>query len=623
MPEIKPTNYRDIKFTRDTKVDYAKGNAIINSVFKQYDKDLSGDFNDEEWAEYENSLKVAEKRKEEIKNINDGVVKHYDSKLQNIIKKYEKLEAEFDKIDFSAWNELLAFEEAHPQVCRFGYKKGEEIPKGAVKVDISGFQMGILDEEKDCYTGECYEEGYITGLETLSDNDKQQYMQLLQKASLAGKELQKLEKQNKELDKAYDKYHGLKDMAENGMISKVGSKDYENQAYEQYVQIRNSANPFYNEIKNIENKIQTLRLKRNQTNEDKQLIERYNIQLQQLNQASKQWSVSDGNQTDKVRGTGFMLTEVSEQITSSDSNENSLINEHTAGAMYSNENLNIMANFSNKQTYTLKPTTGFENSFNAMLMGDYKRDDLSVSSQSVLSTDKNLILYNQTVGFGYRQLNLEVSENIMKLKEKNVNELGEVVKSSRTTYTTEAKVSHNIGHFTNSLSASFTESGDTYTIASNANFNKQFSENNSLSISPTFSTSYNEENNSWEVRPMVNANWNYNKKDFRTNISVDESYSATMQNGKRPSLNHNLTTRGDVTFKRVTTTLKFNDSDSEFNHSNTYGVGVSYRTPKAGTFGIEYSYQTTKDKINKGISNTNLLSFKYSMPLDWTRKKKN
>ncbi len=38
MSEVNSINLKDIKFTRDVKVDYQNGNPIINSVFRQFDK---------------------------------------------------------------------------------------------------------------------------------------------------------------------------------------------------------------------------------------------------------------------------------------------------------------------------------------------------------------------------------------------------------------------------------------------------------------------------------------------------------------------------------------------------------------------------------------------------------
>ena len=51
--ENNPIDYSNLKFTRDTKVDYKSGDTTINTVFKIWDTDGSGDFNDEEWARYQ------------------------------------------------------------------------------------------------------------------------------------------------------------------------------------------------------------------------------------------------------------------------------------------------------------------------------------------------------------------------------------------------------------------------------------------------------------------------------------------------------------------------------------------------------------------------------------------
>lgn len=67
--------------------------------------------------------------------------------------------------------------------------------------------------------------------------------------------------------------------------------------------------------------------------------------------------------------------------------------------------------------------------------------------------------------------------------------------------------------------------------------------------------------------------------------------------------------------------MKFNDSDNSYSHSNTYGAGITYQTKKAGTFGFDYSWERMKNKFSGAITGTNLFNFKYSIPLDWTRKK--
>ena len=107
MTQIQAVNLQEIKFTRDTKVDYGKGNVVINTIFKQYDKDLSGDFNNEEWTVYEQALKKNEARKQEVQDINTGVKQHYSKKLEKLSKELEKLEKEYLKLDFSAFEKLL------------------------------------------------------------------------------------------------------------------------------------------------------------------------------------------------------------------------------------------------------------------------------------------------------------------------------------------------------------------------------------------------------------------------------------------------------------------------------------------------------------------------------------
>ncbi|MCQ2743852.1 MAG: hypothetical protein MJ230_03530 [bacterium] len=633
MIQVNTSDYHEIKFTRDTKVDYKNGDIITNTIFKKYDKDLSGDFNDEEWAMYEQTLKKEETRKQEVKDINTNVSQHYSKKIEKTAKDIEKLHKMYSDLDVSAWDRLLEFEKTHPQVRRCGYIDRKDIPSGAIKYDISAFQMGIYDEEKQSYTGECYKNGYLSGLDTLDKQERQEYLQLLKEVSKVCKKITKLDKKIDRLQNEFDKYKALEDMANSGMISKVGSKEYEEQAYQQYMQIQNEANPFYSEIKDLKQKIEVLRLKGNPTQADIAQLEQYNIQIQQLEVASYYWTIADVDNLQKADGgQGLMLTDWSEQLTYSASDKNELTNTHSAGAMYSNENFNIIGNISNSQKYT-KPKIDaeteteteainkFGNAFTGMLMGEYKRNDFSLSSNSIINTD-NMFSYNQTLGFGYKNTKLEVGENITTLKMPMPNEQGELVETKNTTYTTNTQLSQTVGKFTNSVSARFAKYGNEYTISSDSQFNPKIGKHSSLSISPTLSASYNDKSNNYTLSPNLTCGYTYNNNDLNININANESFSTTMNPDTRPQINHNLTTKGTVKYKGFSTSLKFNNSNSSYCSSNTYGVSTSYKTKKAGTFGLEYSYQTTQYKIGeKNKENINLISFKYSLPLDWTRKK--
>ena len=86
MDEIKPIDFRNIKFQRDTKVDYENGDAVINSVFRLYDTDHSGDFDDNEWNNYLTIHQHIEKRRELINDSEmSDIPKYYNKKANKIL----------------------------------------------------------------------------------------------------------------------------------------------------------------------------------------------------------------------------------------------------------------------------------------------------------------------------------------------------------------------------------------------------------------------------------------------------------------------------------------------------------------------------------------------------------
>lgn len=74
----------NIKFTRDYVADYKNGNPIINSIFRQYDTDLNGRFNNKEWDKYIKDTLSIEERKNDMKNMTDSnASKYYKEQLLN------------------------------------------------------------------------------------------------------------------------------------------------------------------------------------------------------------------------------------------------------------------------------------------------------------------------------------------------------------------------------------------------------------------------------------------------------------------------------------------------------------------------------------------------------------
>ena len=110
MTEVGKTNFHNIisTLTRDQKVDYKNGDPFINCIFRQFDTDGSGDFNDTEWENYQAYLQKTAARKANL--LSSNVVTHYEKKVQKISDELEKCEKEFEKIfEIDYFNMLLEF----------------------------------------------------------------------------------------------------------------------------------------------------------------------------------------------------------------------------------------------------------------------------------------------------------------------------------------------------------------------------------------------------------------------------------------------------------------------------------------------------------------------------------
>ncbi len=605
MSVNKPEKINNVQFSRDTKVDYKKGDPFINCIFKQYDKDLSGDFNDEEYDLYKKHLEKMANREKEIQNIkiNNKTVEHYDKQILRADKKFEELGKEMESLHTSEiFEKLLEFEKAHPSVNRMGCSKDEEIPENAVKCDISAFEMGIYDEKTDSFTGEIYEKGYITGLETLSEDEKAEYLKLFEDTkNVLGKYL-KLREREQKYEEQLDKAFALRDMAQNGLIKKVGSEEYENQAYQTYVNIRQQSNPFYKEIQEIEEKYNKMTKKAHLTKEDKNLLQQYKIQLDKLEKASKEWSISDMDETQKVEfEKGFNITDLSEQVSCQDG-EKSLTFAHSIGASYSDENKNLNASFAKEETYKRNEKT--QHTYNLNLNGEYSRNDLSINANSnFYANNQGMINFTQDAGVKYKNTSLNLSETVssMKLPDENGN------LSRSTTSDTNVSLSHSMGNFTNKLSANFAEYGNSYSLSTDAGFNVKASEGLYLNINPSLTNTYNVTLDSYTLNPSLGTGLNYSSNNINANVRISDDFSTTVQHGAKPQINNNLNISTGVSFKGIETNLKFNDNYSPYSHTQTYGAEVSYTNEKAGRFALGYDYSS----LNSGM-----ITAKYSLPID-------
>ena len=629
-----PVNFREIRFNRDTKVNYKDGNPIINTIFNKYDKDNSGDFNEQEWNAYQQQLKSLEERKAEIdklrQNANDDVVSHYSRNIQHLNKKIEKLRNdELELIKQNDFEKLIEFERTH-NVSREGYINESELPDGAKKYDISTFKMGIYNEQEGYFTGECYTKGYLSGFENLTDEEKNEYLKLLNNTVDTNKQIRKFEERISALNKELDKNLALEDLAQNGMVNKVGTSEYENNVYMQYSAIRNESNPFYGQIKELESKYTQLKLKGNPTQDETRLMEQYRIQINQLEQASKEWSISDANR-DIQENNGFRLTNVSEQImykqqsnsfNGTESETNTITDNHTIGAIYKDQNWNLNANFTKGETYTLNSDEDTVHTYNAYLGASFGRENLSVTSNSSINADDSSIYYSQSLEGKYKNLSLRVDNNLNVTKFEMPDENGNTIENRIKSNSTNIEISYQTGKFTNTAAVGFEEEGTTVSAGSRANFGIQAGKS-FLSINPSSNFTYNTGAETYTVNPAISANYSFNSKNLRANVMLNNNLSITAAPSMDTQLNNNFNLNAGLTYKDFSFTGKYNNSYSKYSTTNTFGAEAAYNNKNAGRFAIEYSRQNSKSDTY--FTGTDQVMFTYSAPIDtitnWFKKK--
>ena len=406
-------------------------------------------------------------------------------------------------------------------------------------------------------------------------------------------------------------------MADNGMLEKVGSKEYEDEKYNQYQQIRNTANPFLREIENIEQKYNELRLKEPKTQEDDKLLEQYKIQKQQLEMASKNWSIRDAVVEKRQKNSnGFKITNVSEQFTYTKAeNQETYADTHNLSAQYKNENFNIEAGLLKTEEYTSHQKR--KDRYNLNLSGSYSRADWTFSENSQLSISDNNKVYTQDASVRYKNTELKVNEEITKTKF----ESGE----SSTSNSTQINLSQSVGKFNNTASVNFADEGTTYSLGSSTSFNIKANDNLNFNLMPSANVAYNEKIKTTTFSPSFTGMAMYNNGNLNSMMIVNDNFSSTVQSGSKPQINNNFSVNGNVQYKRFSAGINYNNNYSAYSVSNTYGANASYSIPKAGTLAVEYNYQNTRMPDSTRFETSTLIA-KYTLPLDtingWFKGKK-
>lgn len=630
MTGISATNWRDFKFTRDTVVNYEKDNIVMTTVFAEYDKNRNGNLRDEgEFEAYEKNLKMRTERNKKAPEKNK-VTDSYDKKIEKLYEKYDELNKKFDTADFQELSEvfdkLLKFENDN-NLERCGYFDKSEKPKDEKTWDVSAFQMGDPSKLDKNGKVKVYKKGYIKGFDKLDENKQKEYLDLYNRYGKLSKKFLKVYKEYEKLDENFDRNEALKEIAEYGLLEskRIPSKRYEDQAYQMYLSAK-SSNPFERKIKELEQKRQALYAKGQEaTQEEYQQIEQYNIQIEQLRNASSSWSINDIENFEKIKTNGFSIDNISENITFTESNptekskpsNKTLSDTHSFGASYTDQNLNIRANIDNTQNYTIDPESKFENNWNTYVSAEYARGNSKIGTSSNINISENMFSYTQGLNFGYNDLRIDLTNQRSTTNTQNTNENGEIKTEKSTTNSGNVTLSHSIGSFNNSVGVDFEGDEKTYSLNSSASFNPQLNKNWQLSIQPSFGARLSQEAQSKTISPSINTEITYNNnKGFSTRLNISEQYSKTFAETKIEPQN-TLTLSANATYNKVSCDLKYtNVSDS-----NTFGAKLNYRTKKAGTYTLEGSIQKGYDKNLKKDTYSNKLVFTYTAPLDWTKKK--
>lgn len=580
MTEVQIRNYHDIKFTRDTKIDSQKDDIVTRTIFAQYDTDKSGDFNDTEWAFYERITRNIDR---EPTVFNENIVNYYEKKFIKLSRQFDTLTRNWDKLDWSILNELDEFYNQHPEIKVCASNKYSDIPKDAFEFNAEPWGIGVYDEEEGSFTGEIATYGYIVGLDSLSKEERKEFLRIFKEVNKLKQKADSYREQFNKLSEKEDRIYALCDMAENGMINAVGSKEFEDQMYQQYLNIRNTANPFYKEIQEIEKALHTLRLKAEKTTEDLQQIEQYNIQLEQLYVASSQWSIADVQTERKEDGNNFQLSLNPVQINHSSETDENKNEQHTVSntsslvATYNSPNFDFSSTTSLIGSFTTSGDEHLSGSISQTLNINANLNGAILNSTSNTNLTRSLLTHNQDIKLSYRNMSFVLNESIS-------NDY-----SGGTTFKTGIGAGYKSNEIEINANALFEDNIASFNLFSKYNYNKKFNDNLSLTLTPQITTNYNTGAESITLSPIIKGNLEYSRELFSANLNTSVSCSSSLYlNGSPTNTNYALSLGGNIKYDNFSANANYVYMNNSSESSNTYGFGVGYQYKK-WNFGLNAS----------------------------------
>lgn len=673
MDEIRPINFKDIKFTRDTKVDYENGDVVVNSVFSLYDKDHSGDFDDNEWRIYSAVHERLDEQRERVNNSETNTVsKYYQHKAKNLRNEIERFERKYANQTTPNFEKLAEYFEKYGVGIQPVENK-EQIPEDFEIYEIENFGMGYSEKYNSSF-----KYGYIIGLEKFSPGEQKEYLKIL---NAAVKEMDTKREYEQKHEQMLDEYFAMCDMPDycalNGITEKMSKKD-EKTALQNCQAIRNSiANPAYQAIKDTEEKIKTLHRKHDRTEADTQELNRLYVQLHQLSYASSHWRLHDFNfdmgQYQPNREQFFMppqFVQVEQQIQIAETNfqiKNTSVNgsdkigldeqgqdENKSLNISDNTNISISNNDfktgkSINSSVTITETNNpFTNENNVQFNGDIrtgrKIGKLNVNTGINLYSSPYSNTFSPSISLSKENYSLNITENlstnnnqhtVIQAKRPKISEIFEdnrIPEISPLTTSTSISLNYNNFKVLNAgISANLSKARKSFS----GNLSKEFSTNtNTISVSTTPSLNaeyaissyidgYGVQATSQNVNltPAITGSITYYDPvlKFGSKLEVNESYAMTFGEHNSFESNNNFTASGYVQYDKLGLGVQYNNSKSPFRIANTLGVTVNYK-PSENIY-VSAGYNYSNEKFSNNLeTNKNILTIGGTILLEPKKK---
>ncbi len=614
-------------FTKSTTINDVES-FMGKSLFMMYDqKDAvtgkrDGKFNDTEWQAFEkfrNTLLdsyrqckdrlTTPKKDKSGPKINQEAIEYYQKeveKLQKIVEQLEESEQELFKIDY--FEELHKYEEEHNLEFK-GLKDGETNPEGTFLLEnVEPFEIGIPNEDKQTYEG-IYKQAYIIGLDKLTKDEQQEYIEKYHQAIEWCAKIKDFEENilGKAIDELSDATIMLGASQDGKVTDRYHSKDIIKKVTEEW----RAKNPYLHEIENLEQQINAERVK---FNPNAAKIAELQSMVNGLYQLSREWRFSFAeDNTEKTAENGSPNNkksnlQVSGEVTGIHTDKDGegcgsdFITDTGVKIGYNKEKYGINVNGSVETKYTTQKREGSENietqqSYVIGVSTYYNpSESVGLNQSSSFRITPDYKMQNHQLNLRYKNTSLMMTENVREMPVPTYNELtGREDVQAQTTYTTMLMLNQQMGHFNTGTSVQFANEGTTYSINGGYGYEKNLGKKYKIQFSPNVASSYT---SSSGVNPdviMLNGgiggSITYKNNNFQTEMSINESIGTQF-----PQVNNNFTVLASANYKGLGFAVSNSNIYSSEMKINTITAGISYKG-KNGE--VEASYTHSKNTFGE------------------------